>query len=270
MAGSDERRRKFDDLFDDLDRFFAPEGEEDEPGRPDRVGPPPSGGDEVVQLPEAPGSTEGEVSFDTELLPSGWIEQIGDLALPPEEAAQPAASEPFAPTEAETPAAVVGDDTTWRPLETATTGPRSTPRPNEPTSPSGPGDEEAGRDEHVPAPETTWTPQATGSSESQTAEMSRDDWSRLREVLGEEEEGAASFLVGEPDQPPDESVFDLEGLREAAGAAGPPGSLGAPAAPEWSGSTEQDEPATSGESRPPPGRWARRRIPSRDSAPQPA
>jgi len=100
--------------------------------------------------------------------------------------------------------------------------------------------------------------------------MSRDDWSRLREVLGEEEEGAASFLVGEPDQPPDESVFDLEGLREAAGAAGPPGSLGAPAAPEWSGSTEQDEPATSGESRPPPGRWARRRIPSRDSAPQPA
>ncbi len=156
-AGPEERGDAFDDLFDDLDRFFAPDPQarrrraEEEESRPEQQ----AGSEEPSRLDEATG---GEAE---ELLPSDWRPDIESLTT--------------------------GDE-----------------RPEDETS----GIEPEEREEEAPAS----APAAP--SEPPTAEMTGEEWSRLRDVLGEGEGEEAGDVLGDeaetPETTADESMFGYD------------------------------------------------------------
>src|SRR5437763_1861039 len=123
MTEDDERSNKFDDLFEDLDRFFAP----NEPLAP------PSG--QAMGSPAVPSGTARGHGDGEDTLPAGWsseVEGLGASGAPSASSAQP---------------------------------------PPEPPD----------------RPEAPVPPPITRRSEEPTAEMSPEDWTKLRGALGDED-----------------------------------------------------------------------------------
>jgi phosphatidate cytidylyltransferase len=173
----DERGSGFDDLFEDLDKFFAPE----EGSRERR--PPAEAAKDEAQAETGAHQEESEV--EDELLPSDWLPDVEGLELDEPEPAEPVrearSSVPLEPPPFEPPATedVMPDTTTERP-EWAESRPAS-------------------------------------SAPDRGPEMSPQDWSRLREVLGEEtaegEQDEMGF-VPDPGRTSAEGLFgygDIEG-----------------------------------------------------------
>jgi phosphatidate cytidylyltransferase len=163
MAGEDEERGgKFEDLFDDLDKFFTPaERNERARAREQAEAASPEAGPEA----ETP---ESELS-DADLLPEGWqpdVEGMDVTNLPD----PPDTSEPAEPGSADDPVVIV------------------------PQVDAEPADE-------AEEPKSAWGPEPTG-------EMSGEDWTRLRDVMGEgEDDEEFEFLTGAGEGPHDESLF---------------------------------------------------------------
>jgi phosphatidate cytidylyltransferase len=167
-AERQERGDAFDDLFDDLDRFFAPDPEQ---ARRRRAAGEEGGAGPADQSAEPePPLVEGsnEVAPPEDLLPSDWrrgIESL-DVGEEPPEDHQPEAEEPV----------------------------------------------------EVPEEPSVEPPSTTGASVSEpTAEMTGDEWTRLRDVLGEEkDEGEAlAYEAESPEVSTDESMFGYEDEDEA-------------------------------------------------------
>jgi phosphatidate cytidylyltransferase len=179
MAGDDEERGgKFEDLFDDLDKFFTP-AERTERARAREEAEAASqeaGAQAKPQEPELP---------DADLLPEGWQPDVEDMDVtilpdPPE------TSEPEEPSSAEDPVVIV---------------------PPEDAEPAAEADEAR----------SAWAPEPTG-------EMSGEDWTRLRDVMGEgesEDDEEFEFLTGAGEGPHDESLFHLAS-DQAEDASSPP------------------------------------------------
>jgi phosphatidate cytidylyltransferase len=162
-----ERGDAFDDLFDDLDRFFAPDPEQArrraaETGQEGAIGPADRGAE-----PEPPPAEESDdVPPSEDLLPSDWRRDIESLG--------------------------VGEE----PPEDQLPEPGPVEHPEEPS----------------PEP-----PSPAGAPVSEpTAEMTGQEWTRLRDVLGEEEdEGEALAYEAEtPEVATDESMFGYEAEGE--------------------------------------------------------
>jgi phosphatidate cytidylyltransferase len=170
--GDEERGSGFDDLFEDLDKFFAPEDRPEGTPRRDRSRRPEEGDERAPAEDEGSvGEAAAEAEGEEDILPADWLQDIEgiELAEPtplPEEGA-PIEEEPRPPVEEEpvTPAADEGP---------ARRGVGE--RPSEPI-----------RGEGTPA--ETFGP---------TAEMSQQDWSRLREVLGDEHGKGEGEEIGVP------------------------------------------------------------------------
>ncbi|MGH2556987.1 MAG: phosphatidate cytidylyltransferase [Actinomycetota bacterium] len=207
----DDRGGKFEDLFEDLDKFFAPgnQGGERRPreagGAKDNEG---RGAGSTEQGEAAAGSGISEGSED--LLPSGWEPDIEGLdlgvdptAVTPQTArtagamGSQAASSGGGPSDEDAGENDEADERLWR-------------RPDA-TKPEPP-------EEPAPAPEQPasdiWAAEPTG-------EMTGEDWGRLRDVLGEEKQAEDFEYPAEPSgTPPQEDVFvseEREGPTEAVG-----------------------------------------------------
>jgi phosphatidate cytidylyltransferase len=203
-ADGEERGNRFDDLFDDLDRFF-----ETRPG---------GGRGEEGSTPatEDAGATgpAGSQAPDEEMLPADWGSDFGRLGEPtgPHPRLDPAAPAPGGRSESSGGGFDLGAEPEMGFADQPAGG--GTPEAPEPegAAASGDGDDEssfpAERFESArvgePGPaarsatpgeesredaDSAWAP--TGGSSSGPApggEMSRDDWTRLRDVLGDEDE----------------------------------------------------------------------------------
>jgi phosphatidate cytidylyltransferase len=162
-----ERGDAFDDLFEDLDRFFAPDPEQASRRRAAETGEESATGPADSELTSTEESTGAPPADD--LLPSDWrrnIESLGVGEEPPDED-PPGVRQPVEPPE-------------------------------------------------EPSPE----PPSTGGAPvaEPTAEMTGQEWTRLRDVLGEEEdEGEALAYEAEtPEVATDESMFGYEDEGESA------------------------------------------------------
>ncbi len=207
MGDDEERGSGFDDLFEDLDKFFAPEDQPEDRRRRGvgaegeaAAGKPPSdeGGVAAGKPPGEPAAEvereapSREASGEEGILPTDWLSDIEgldlgpvDLAPPATEAEQPVgrAEEPERVDEGAASArSVEGPDA--RPSQTSVPPAPSAPAPL-PPSPSGPGP---------------------------TAEMSQQDWSRLRRVLGDEvnKEGEEVGVVPDASGGSAEDLFRYE------------------------------------------------------------
>jgi phosphatidate cytidylyltransferase len=155
---SDERDgsdKKAEDLFEDLDKFFAPIEDVDWPEpTPQPVRPAvPTPGDHADEA--APGEGE-EDEEEQEILPQGWAADIDDFAQPPGASPAPPGPAPWERAEAEEA-------------------------------------EEAAPEESEPAPSgVTAEPDRV---EEPTAQLSAEEWDRLRAAVefGEEEEEEPVF-----------------------------------------------------------------------------
>jgi CDP-diglyceride synthetase len=151
--GDEERGGGFDDLFEDLDKFFAPEDRPEEPPR--RTSPRRSEEDDE-RPPGAPAEDEGSVAEASageageDILPTDWLQDIEGLELEvPGERVSPVEEVPVHAIEEEPPSPI----------------------------------------EEEPVPAETSGP---------TAEMSQQDWSRLRDVLGDEHGKGEGEEIGVP------------------------------------------------------------------------
>jgi phosphatidate cytidylyltransferase len=170
MAGEDEERGgKFEDLFDDLDKFFTP-AERTERAR---------AREEAQATAEEAGrhaKTQESEPSGADLLPEGWQPDVEgmDVTILPD---PPESSEPEPAKAAEEPVDIVPPEEKEPPAE-----------PEEPKS--------------------AWAPEPTG-------EMSGEDWTRLRDVMGEgEDDEEFEFLTGAGEGPDDESLFHLASDQE--------------------------------------------------------
>ena len=178
-GGGDEQERTegFDDLFEDLDRFFAPDpaearrrrlsgSDQGDAGSPEGgAGQPVTGADEAV---DAPGD---------ELLPADWRPDIESLGGDEGPAGEPDGHElPEVSTEASS--------------DEAQEGTSSEPPGQEPAEP----------------------PATRGWAAEPTAEMTGQDWTRLRDVLGEEQDESEAYAYESetPEVASDESLFGYE------------------------------------------------------------
>jgi phosphatidate cytidylyltransferase len=178
-----EREGKFEDLFDDLDRFFEPEedapqvsgGPAEAPSSGGTVGAEAHGGTESTPAGGARGAEQPEQEREEEILPPAWRE-VGDLDLEDETGEHP-------PIES------------WQPDQES-----------EPPSveAAGPGEPTEGGSPSEPQPEWRAEP---------TAEMTGEDWKRLRDVISDEEGGEEFGLLTE-EPPPGETLFGFEGEEE--------------------------------------------------------
>src|SRR5438445_7894686 len=154
MAPGEEREGQFDDLFEDLDKFFDPDEEASEAEHPGD--PAASSEREPAPAPDSspPGGTE-PLHDDEEILPPGW-QEVGDLELGMDTGEHP-------PIEAWPPAGPEEGEEGPAGASEATAGPAETPteRPQGAPGPAGGGG---------------------------TAEMTGEDWRRLRDGRGEEEQ----------------------------------------------------------------------------------
>jgi phosphatidate cytidylyltransferase len=219
---AEDERGGFDDLFEDLDRFFAP-GESGEEARrraresaeaagrheadaPTPEEPPQSAADDEASdrpdesaqpvEPEAPSPAAGS---DEELLPAGWRPDIEGLQVPDDPG-----------HDDQDDAAGTDDDEASDDVF-----------PNLPQAgsiedgPAGAAEaaEDLGEEEVEPGPveitgpedpDAAWRPEPTG-------EMTSEDWTRLRDVLGDDDEDdEADFLAGTSSPTDDQSLFGYD------------------------------------------------------------
>jgi phosphatidate cytidylyltransferase len=186
VSEGEERGGKFDDLFEDLDTFFAPGN----PGSERRRAGSGEGAD------QRSADSEEAVSGE-DLLPPGWEPDIEglDLGVDPTAVVPPVGTTPDSPE----PQAAAERD-------------RHEPPPGRADEPGGA--EVADAEEAEPPDEPT-SSEREGPSEiwksEPPGEMSGRDWSRLRDVLGEEE-GAQEIEY--PPGPSGEPEADLYGDEE--------------------------------------------------------
>lgn len=199
----DDRERDVDDLFGDLDEFFAPiedvdwpEGEEDVAEEGD-AGPDEDAEDwaPAIEIPE-----EDDLAVpDVDVSEEPGVEEPAARTPEPGAPVHPAraAEEPDEPELGE----LFDEDEVAGPIE--------------PAGAAEPGAAEPGAAAEPPAAEV---PEAEAPTEPErelesTAEMSGEDWERLRGALGEEQEEVAAEAAAPPPapgkQPGDISVDDL-------------------------------------------------------------
>jgi phosphatidate cytidylyltransferase len=243
MAGEGEERGSgFDDLFDDLDKFFAPEDRPDDPrrrgergaqgadattgepqGRPGRATPAGS------ITPSRPESGSPDAVAEEDILPGDWLGDIEGLDLgepgEPREVEKP--GDVWKPAEAQEPevaAAAAAPEVAGAPGEAGATEEAGAlgevEEPREALAPAGkdstawaeeppawaerlePVHEDFASPEPVEgatAPRAGRRPRPSARMEpslGSTAEMSQQDWSRLRQALGDEVGGEGAEVGG--------------------------------------------------------------------------
>jgi phosphatidate cytidylyltransferase len=183
----EDREGEFEDLFDDLDSFFEP-GEDAPKGSTGQAAVPAEGTEPESRGPEAPGPEEEMgVRHEDEILPPGWRE-VGDLELGADTGEHPPIEPWQAAPESEPPTVEAEAADEPKPEAEDTSGQAPEQLLGEPTD-GGPGE----------ASHEAWRPEPT-------SEMTGDDWSRLRDVIGDEEgeggeegeEGELGLLTEEP------------------------------------------------------------------------
>ena len=212
-SGEDERDRTSEDLFEDLDKFFAPidevEWTGEQPVQP-REEPAPASGEEPVPQAPAAGGEPGTVFTPWTPEPDEWGEADAPATDRPEEEPGPfpPAPEPQgAPTIETEPAPPPG------PVGEA---PEPVPAAFSAESVVRVETEDFGF--APPTEPPAWLPEQGESvpmAGEPTGEMTGEDWHRLREVLGEEE--PSTFL--QASAPETGEVFGGSPAAAAAGAA---------------------------------------------------
>jgi len=197
----DDRGGNFEDLFEDLDKFFAP-GNPRGGRRPTEAGEAEADERRVADSTEqgAAAAGSGITEGSEDLLPSGWEPDIEglDLGVDPTAVTPPptrtagamrgqAASSGGGPRDEDAEENDKAGERSWR--EPAATQPEP---PEEP----------------APAPEQPasdiWKAEPTG-------EMTGEDWGRLRDVLGDEKQDEDLEYPAEPSGPqPQEDIFVSE------------------------------------------------------------
>ena len=183
----EEREGEFEDLFDDLDSFFEPE---------DAAPPKASAGPEEGKGPEgtAPGASGPEegagVEPEEEILPPGWPE-VGDLDVEADTGQHPSVEPWRAAQETEWHDEVVADEPSPEPGEQGVGAGLPAGEPSGETTESQPDQDR----------QEEWRPEPTG-------EMTGDDWTRLRDVIGDDGEEEFDLLTEEP--VPGETLFGYE------------------------------------------------------------
>jgi len=220
MAEGEDRPSNFEDLFDDLDKFFQPD-----PTEQRQAG--------VEQAAAGPSEPAGD-----DILPEDWAAGVVDLG-PDIEPVTAAGADESAGGDDEDGAEDDlgdGDDAMWRPGadEEPTDTPAASDAPAAGTEDRS--DSEASEPEpepELPAAEGPPVPGAPVGDASlpvpdrpleHTAEMSTSDWRRLRDVLGDEEDASASSFEFSAETP---EVTDESGIRVRRGRA--------PRRPGWLG-----------------------------------
>jgi phosphatidate cytidylyltransferase len=212
VAEKEGNEDRSDDLFDDLDRYFSPIEEQEWPdietptpsadrpaSRPAEIPPdivveePTSGWEPAEMLARGSGSEEGGVrppadrgtDRETQSAEPGSSEPEPDADGSGDLAAAGGPPAPAAPTPRPTPAGPPSFDAPTAPVQSEplpTPGDTPSPEPDETPSPAAPSDADL------------W-------SESSPGELSRDEWSRLRDVLGDEEDEEEYGFDVSPAQP---------------------------------------------------------------------
>lgn len=236
--GSGERggREGFDDLFEDLDRFFAPDPAEARRRRAEAAASGETEGEGEGQegSPDAgdPGRTDAagesageEPATSDELLPSDWRRDIESLQAEDVDLAPPGSRREAEPTHRLEPEPEPQPDPEPQPEPQPEPEPEPEPEPvrieriGEPEDPGQTGGPEAeepeeagGQPAEEPAPSGAWAAE-------HTAEMTGQEWSRLRDVLGEEDdEGEAlAYQADTPVVASDEGMFGYDDAGRSEG-----------------------------------------------------
>jgi phosphatidate cytidylyltransferase len=231
MAEGEDRPSNFEDLFDDLDKFF----------QPDPTGQRRAGAEQAAAGPPEPAGDD--------ILPDDWAAGVADLGSDIEPVTAAAVDEPAGGDEGADEDGAEddlrdGDDAMWRPgadEEPATPTPTPSDAPAGETEdrwesrPAAGPEPPAAEGPPVPgAPVGDVSPPVPDRPLEHTAEMSTSDWRRLRDVLGDEEDASASSFEFSAETPEvtDESGFEF-------GAAGRPAALAGSDNPSTG---SQDEP----------------------------
>jgi phosphatidate cytidylyltransferase len=215
MAAGDERERGFDDLFEDLDRFFDPDGEHSEQNVPDPEGtsPRPQTSRPRAEATAPSGGSggggdppEGErhlpVRGNDPMEGTGQAGARGGGTGDPEEA-DPGDTDSADPEAPDAPDADTGDTGEHPPIQSwQSTGPEEPPSRREPD-----------QDQAAPSRGSGVRRPAGGGAWHEPSEGTGEDWGRLRDVLGEEDEESEEleFLTAEPPPSPEESLFGMGG-----------------------------------------------------------
>src|SRR6266705_1297481 len=208
MPEGEERGDSFEDLFEDLDRFFAPADPAERrrrqaQGQPGAAGAGPEGA--APSGEEDAGAAEGD-----DLLPPGWEPDLGGLELPAEPQEEPVAieaappGEPPAPEEPVEPGSLEPGSLEPGPIEPGPIEPEpvdpvepepiepepSEPEPLEPFPPQSPYAEAATPEPRAHRPDMPGTDGEEAASDRGPSgprpegEPIGPEWTRLRDVLG--------------------------------------------------------------------------------------
>lgn len=190
----DDRGGKFEDLFEDLDKFFAPGNPGG--GRPRREAGGAEDDERGADSGERGGAAVGSDASEgaEDLLPPGWEPDIEglDLGVDPTAVTPPPATMPGA----------------LKAQATDRGGPDENAEGRDASAEGRLLDRQATEGEREEPAPVAQQPPSESSKGGPPGEMTGEDWGRLRDVLGEEEEAEEFEYRPEPtDAQPDEDLF---------------------------------------------------------------